>query len=610
MEPLKIDITTLLSSKRDFQFFVPRYQRGYDWKGGDQVARFFEDIQECLKSENNSLFLGTMIFDVSNEKEGRIEIIDGQQRLTTLIISLIACRNFIKANKGHASFNGKEITLLTGVNSHISTSNALGEDSKLQLIASDTIRQVFDAICEEDWDGNFTFDIKIPKKNRNTLRKQVNRVKPVYIEAMRRIEEFCGKSNPGKVRDLLKQVYLQTYIVKIDITDKSEAFEIFERTNARGKDLEVADLLKNYIFLSKQHQSEEISERWDQIADHAGSSMLRMLKFFYVSRNGSTSTRDLYKKITKYARDFDDMDDFLEELENFSSFYYSFYSDNKNDFSSFLQDEYEFKKTETVEVEIWRTVGALRYFGINQTTPLIFSALTCFYESGANFKEFLSFLRFLESYHFINNKVCSRIGNEVEKPYANYCKEFYNSDDFSKVLSKFIKEMKGQIASASEFAEKFGEIAYDEPSHPPLIRYVFDRLLNEGVKDDRVYFFDYYALKNKKQSKYSVEHVLPQSVIKNVSSSEANNYERMGNLFILSTQINSAIGDKLFEEKIEFLKNPQAVKKSKIKHVPDYVKDFIAKHESISEWDEDYVSKRTKSLAKSTYQMMKGRFQY
>lgn len=551
-----------------------------------------------------------MIFDVSNEKDGRIEIIDGQQRLTTLIISLIACRNFIKDNSGHASFDGKESKLLIGVNSHISTSNALGDDSKLQLIASDTIKQVFSAICDEDWDGYFKFDIKLPKNNRHTLRKQINRIRPVYNEAMRSIVEFCGKTNPGKIRDLLEQIYLQTYIIKIDITDKSEAFEIFERTNARGKDLEVADLLKNYIFLSKQHQSEEIAERWDTIAEFAGSSMLRMLKFFYVSRKGSTSTRDLYKKITKYARDCDDMDEFLDELEGFASFYYSFYSNNKNDFVTLLHEEYDFKKTETVEIEIWRAVGALRYFGINQTTPLIFSALKCFYETGAKYREFLSFLRFLEGYHFINNKVCSRIGNEVEKPYARFSKEFYNSESFTETFSKFVDEMKVQIASASEFTEKFGEITYDGSEQPALIRYIFDRLLNEGVKDDRVQFFDYYALKNKKQSKYTVEHVLPQSKIKESTSSEANNYERMGNLFILSNQINSAIGDKPFDKKIEFLKNPQKVKKSKIKHVPDYVKDFIVKHENIESWNEEYVQKRVQTLAKETYQMMKGRFQY
>ena len=354
MQPKKIDITTLLSSKRDFQFFVPQYQRGYDWKGKDQVATLFADLKECLRSDNNNLFLGTMIFDVSKEKQGQIEIIDGQQRLTTLIISLIACRIFIKNNNGHKSFEGKENVLLSGVNSHISTSNALGEDSKLQLIASNTIKQVFNAMCHEDWDGDFSFDIKVPKKNKNTLRKQINRLRPVYNEALRQITDFCGKNNPVKIRELLKQIYLQTYIIRIDITDKSEAFEIFERTNARGKDLEVADLLKNYIFLSKQHQSDEVSERWDQIAEHAQSSMLRMLKFFYVSRKGRTSTRDLYKKITKYARSFDDIDDFLEELEEFSYFYFSFYSNNKTEFTTLLQDEYDFKKTETVEIELRR----------------------------------------------------------------------------------------------------------------------------------------------------------------------------------------------------------------------------------------------------------------
>ena len=47
------------------------------------------------------------------------------------------------------------------------------------------------------------------------------------------------------------------FIIKIEIEERSEAFEVFERTNARGKGLEVSDLLKNYIFSQEENIIED-----------------------------------------------------------------------------------------------------------------------------------------------------------------------------------------------------------------------------------------------------------------------------------------------------------------------------------------------------------------
>ena len=88
-DPNKFTIEKLLTS--DDQYAVPDYQRGYDWKSNTQLKDLFMDFEACIDSNHSKdLFLGTMIFDVSQEKNNIIEVIDGQQRLTSLLIVLVA----------------------------------------------------------------------------------------------------------------------------------------------------------------------------------------------------------------------------------------------------------------------------------------------------------------------------------------------------------------------------------------------------------------------------------------------------------------------------------------------------------------------------------------
>src|ERR1700733_4414170 len=79
------------------QFVVPKYQRRYAWDKSE-ASEFLGDLQSEADAERG-LFLGTLIFDISEEKEKKMTIVDGQQRLTTILLFLIACRNLAKKIK-------------------------------------------------------------------------------------------------------------------------------------------------------------------------------------------------------------------------------------------------------------------------------------------------------------------------------------------------------------------------------------------------------------------------------------------------------------------------------------------------------------------------------
>jgi uncharacterized protein with ParB-like and HNH nuclease domain len=114
------------------QYVIPKYQRQYEW-GKDEAIEFISDLLEHTGNEGDSLFLGTIIFDNANIDEKQISIVDGQQRLTTILILLVALRELAKKINAEslATLIQQKITF---------TDSTTGESGGCKLIASESIR--------------------------------------------------------------------------------------------------------------------------------------------------------------------------------------------------------------------------------------------------------------------------------------------------------------------------------------------------------------------------------------------------------------------------------------------------------------------------------------
>ena len=85
-----------ISKLSDYYFLVPDYQREYVWKVDDQVEQFIMDLDNEYQPEQkdqNGYFLGSVIIVKNGEKH---DVIDGQQRLTTIVITMCALRDLLK----------------------------------------------------------------------------------------------------------------------------------------------------------------------------------------------------------------------------------------------------------------------------------------------------------------------------------------------------------------------------------------------------------------------------------------------------------------------------------------------------------------------------------
>ena len=91
--PAKVGLLELLLASSGVQFVIPAYQRNYTWTANREVKQLLDDIKAVLKGERNKHFIGIIYLERSLDFSRRERsVIDGQQRLTTLFLSLYAER--------------------------------------------------------------------------------------------------------------------------------------------------------------------------------------------------------------------------------------------------------------------------------------------------------------------------------------------------------------------------------------------------------------------------------------------------------------------------------------------------------------------------------------
>jgi len=587
IDPEPTNVGKLLQSTS--RLAIPKYQRGYAW-GKSESLEFMDDLKSYISPEQGSLFLGTFIFDLSEQANEPVRVVDGQQRLTTVMLLLIACRE--KAKRLRDQQMAQEIQ------NKITFKDQITGDSKgTRLIASETIREVFEHMADYQWDGIFPQKIQQPGATARFVKRQSNKLKPIYEFFEKEIRQF----DKDRLIEFLKAVY-ETHAVRIDIKDPVEAFTIFERTNARGLDLEASDLLKNFLFAKGV---EGIEENWSQIVDNSDGTLLRMLKYFYIANRGSVSRADLYKKIRKYSDDVGPSQ-LAGELLGFSHFYSTIRNSDAKGIQSYM-DQIGFDAVARDEgryEKIYLALEGLRLFKVVQIYPLVYAALMCALRNdGGNStpvaSQFIDLLGMLERYHFVNNVICDRVGNEVEKLYADSCVEYADSKDFILTTKQLLQQLKGQSAGSEEFVSRFTEITYSSDSIP-LIVYIFDRINNYKLEPgDRLRLFnpDPRILRRN----HNIEHFYPKTaptgdIVEAAEMKEV--VDNIGNLLVIGWNTNIKLGNGTPIEKAKRLRGDLQPAIQNKRYVADFLTHYCKER---FVWDRSIIDRRAHDLANDAY---------
>ncbi len=564
----------------DVRLKVPKYQRKYTWSKSE-VLELMADLKSAMQSDS-ATFLGSFVFDTASDSENKIyNIVDGQQRVTTLALLLIACREHAKSLE--------RPQLAQEIQKRISfTDPTTGEMLEERVLTSPSINDVFAYIASSNWEGHFPDQI-----NGKGVKLQSRKLRPLYEYMKKELEVFSNE----ELSRFLKAVYA-SYVIQIDIQSELEAFNIFERMNARGQSLTAADLVKNYLYQNlTSTQDIDIESQWDDITRNAGDTLQRMLKYFWVSRNGHVLGSELYKKVKQYGQD-QGAQALTRELFDFSEYYAAVRSNDKDKLISWLR-KYGFEavaNNEEYQKQFVAAVQGLNLFKVTQHIPLVYSIFTAYgkTEKSENLvkKVLLRLLKNIEKYHFINNQICERIGNEVEKPYAEFSKRFAGTTDFRECAREFNTMLSEKLANEFEFVSRFVELDYNSLEVPETV-YIFDRINNYSLNASQwkeLYNTDPQIVK----SNFNREHFLSQNPEFDVSEEDMEVVNNIGNLFVISRHTNSQLQNRPPEEKIGLLRE----KGLDLRYVIEFVKQF---DNSSKVWGKNEILTRANELATKSY---------
>lgn len=267
----KQSVSELLKTGRTKPFIIPEYQRPYAWTS-EQVETLFEDIWEFATTiggldRNGSYFLGSIV-SFENEN-GEQEIIDGQQRITSLFLLLRAI--YTKLIKGDDAQTDAAQNFIRQIEPAIwRTDNRTGKVDYNNILLTS---RVVDNEGNEILRNILKDGIANPNANDNYSKN--------YLLFQKLYDEHCTKS-PLKVYDFIYALLNQAILLPICVDSQDTALTIFSTLNNRGLPLSDADIFKAKIYNNlKDDEKEEFISQWKALEKEATEAQESIQQLFY-----------------------------------------------------------------------------------------------------------------------------------------------------------------------------------------------------------------------------------------------------------------------------------------------------------------------------------------
>lgn len=308
----KQSVSELLKTGRAKPFIIPEYQRPYAWTS-EQIETLFEDIWEFATTiggldQNGSYFLGSIVsFENENAEQ---EIIDGQQRITSLFLLLRAI--YTKLINGDDANSDAAQNFIRQIEPAIwRTDNRTGKvDFTNILLTSKVVDNEGNEILKNILESGVANQSLNDNYSRN------------YLLFQKLYDEHCTKS-PLKVYDFIYALLNQAILLPISADSQDTALTIFSTLNNRGLPLSDADIFKAKIYNNlKEDEKDDFIKQWKALEKEATDAHESIQQLFYyymfylrAKENDVSSTTPgvrKYYSANKFARLYEK--DLMQEL--------------------------------------------------------------------------------------------------------------------------------------------------------------------------------------------------------------------------------------------------------------------------------------------------------
>lgn len=524
-------IKDLLNDK--FLFDIPDYQRAYSWNK-DNLKQLIDDIMDSigLNKENNNVFeeyepyfIGSIVLcskEYKDDGSGLYDVIDGQQRLTSIIILIATIRDLTK-NEAYKNILSSLI--------YQKPNELMGIKESIRVRVRGKEAEFFKKYVLTDGGTDLVNEID---------EKEISEAKQNMLNAIRTFKEVFVDEN-GEVLesklDEFTKYFLQKVVVVVITTDSfTSAFRLFNVINARGLPLTNADLLKSEnLRVISEDKRNIYTDMWENIEQELGKDKLeQIIGFMRTMKQNRKATATVYEEFSKkiFVSEPDYIGvNFVEHLKEIKDLYNKYINEGNIELSS---------KDNSIYYQ--NLVRIMRDF-IPYDEWMV--ALIKFIEKFKNDEDILEFLKVLEKRIVIDLVNGNSFADRLARVYKIL--EVIDSSSSLEEIKKsnvFISDLERTTAY---FRNSLDDIEFYSKGRMLVPKYILIRLDMEKRNGE---ILDY-------TNKIMLEHILPRNAKEaywttNFTVDERKNWcNKLGNLVIINGTKNTKLNNKAFAEKVE-----------------------------------------------------------
>ena len=458
MKAQDLQFTQLLEGSK--QFIIPIFQRTYSWEQS-HCQQLWDDIIRVGKSaELNSHFIGSAVYIPETNVDAAIPrwlVIDGQQRITTMTLLLLALKRQLEAEGLDEPISAAEIE-----DYYLRNRYGKGEAAYRILLTrtdKETLMRLVDGE-EADEDGSFRI-----------------------VENFKFFTEQIAKADLGDVWKGIKKLMIVDVCLQQGIDNPQM---IFESMNSTGKALTQADLIRNFVLMGLEHdlQTRLYNDYWRPMEVEFGAENYikefdEFMRYYLVIHTGNVRIRrgDVYDEFKAYSRKHE-VEILLGSLKEFAGYYCRIALGTEKD------------------KELAEAFQDIRELRADVCYPMLMEVYQDFMHEQITHEEFLSVLRMVESYVF-RRAICDIPTNSLRQTFATFIRQVKKDRYVESVKAGFL-----MLPSYRRF-----------PGDDEFIRQIQIRNLYKFNR--RSYWLRRFENHGRKErvpvQEYTIEHIMPQN---------------------------------------------------------------------------------------------------
>ncbi|WP_030226149.1 GmrSD restriction endonuclease domain-containing protein [Streptomyces sp. NRRL WC-3626] len=467
------EITFLKLIQGEKQFQVPLYQRTYSW-GREQLSRLWEDVSELvdqhLSGESATPhFLGSVVLAPGQFQAGGVQrwlVVDGQQRLTTLMLAFAALRDHLKK-----AGDARDVTRIH----HQLLVNEYHEGLEhYRLLPTQADREAYTACIQSRAEAGGSDNIGAAYR--------------FFLGALAEGQEAAGHDQwVATVGTVLKDLLS---IVEITAEPGDNVYRIFESINNTGVGLSQSDLLRNYVFMLLPKRGERVyHELWLPMQQSLGPKNLELLVWLDLVVRGHHKTkqseiyREQQRRLQPLAGDEDSLQREIAQL-----------AERGRRFLRIIEPRREQSPALRTALERLAAWGGQTHY------PLALHLLDLVDGGTTTSEDAAEALRYVEAY-LVRRLICQTPTTNLNRIFMEAPKELETDRPAAEAVRRFLSGRRRRWPSDEELHQAIRGKPFYWSGRPPQRSYILRRLEESYGSSEPVDFV---------KAALTVEHVLPQ----------------------------------------------------------------------------------------------------